>query len=78
MDLLLPLNLPPFPFKITDNDGKLTLFDPIRKKDIVITPEEWVRQHFIQFLINKKKYPKEQVLTLTFHIFYFVFQQLNM
>jgi hypothetical protein len=61
MDLLLPLNLPPFPFKITDNDGKLTLFDPIRKKDILITPEEWVRQHFIQYLINQKKYPKSLI-----------------
>ena len=61
MDLLLPLNLPPYAFKITKNDGKLTLFDPIRKKEIMITPEEWVRQHFIQYLINQKKYPKSLI-----------------
>jgi hypothetical protein len=58
MDLLLPLNLPPYPFKITDQGGQLTLFDEIRKKNIIITPEEWVRQHFVQYLIHQKKYPK--------------------
>ena len=34
------------------------MFDETRKKHIVITPEEWVRQHFVQYLINQKKYPK--------------------
>ena len=58
MDLLVPLHLPPYPFKITDQNGQLTLFDIIRKKNIVITPEEWVRQHFVQYLINQKNYPK--------------------
>jgi hypothetical protein len=58
MDLLLPLQLPPYAFKITDENGQLTLFDEIRKKDIVITPEEWVRQHFVQYLIRQKNYPK--------------------
>jgi len=58
MDLLLPLRLPPYPFKITDQNGQLVLFDAIRKKNIVITPEEWVRQHFVQYLINQKHYPK--------------------
>jgi hypothetical protein len=58
MDLLVPLELPPYPFKIADENGQLTLFDPIRKKTIIITPEEWVRQHFVQYLINQKKYPK--------------------
>src|ERR1700712_4255993 len=58
MDLLLPLQLPPYPFKISDQNGQLSLFDEIRKKHIIITPEEWVRQHFVQYLINQKKYPK--------------------
>ena len=61
MDLLLPLNLPPYPFKITDLNGQLILFDVIRKRDIIITPEEWVRQHFVQYLINQKKYPKSLI-----------------
>ncbi len=56
--MLQPLQLPPYPFKITEHDGQLTLFDEIRKKHIIITPEEWVRQHFVQYLINQKGYPK--------------------
>src|ERR1700744_787680 len=58
MDLLVPLQLPPYPFKITDDNGQLILFDVIRKKNIVLTPEEWVRQHFVQYLILQKKYPR--------------------
>src|SRR6201986_2999627 len=61
MDLLSPLNLPPHPFRITDEGGQLTLFDELRKKHIVITPEEWVRQHFVQYLINQKNYPKSLI-----------------
>jgi hypothetical protein len=61
MDLLQPLNLPPYPFKISDNNGQLTLFDEIRKKHVIITPEEWVRQHFVQYLINQKKYPQSLI-----------------
>ncbi len=41
-----------------DDNGVLTLFDEIRKKNIIITPEEWVRQHFVQYLIRHKNYPK--------------------
>jgi len=58
MNLLQPLNLPPYPFKLTDNNGQLTIFDELRKKNLVVTPEEWVRQHFVQYLINQKGYPK--------------------
>ena len=54
----VPLNLPPHPFKITEVDGKTFIFDSFRKKKLVLTPEEWVRQHFIQFLINQKQFPK--------------------
>jgi len=36
----------------------MSLFDIIRKKQIILTPEEWVRQHFVQYLINQKQYPK--------------------
>jgi hypothetical protein len=58
MELLQPLNLPPYPFKLTEQNGQLTVFDELRKKNIVITPEEWVRQHFVQYLINQKQYAK--------------------
>ena len=56
--MLQPLQLPPYPFKIIEQNGQLTLFDEIRKKHIILTPEEWVRQHFVQYLINQKGYPK--------------------
>jgi hypothetical protein len=59
--MLTPLNLPPYPFKITDQNGQLFLFDEIRKKEVVLTPEEWVRQHFVQYLINEKKYPRSLI-----------------
>lgn len=52
------LNLPPYPFKLSEQDGLIYVFDELRKKKLVLTPEEWVRQHFIQFLILRKKYPK--------------------
>jgi len=58
MELLCPLNLPPYPFRITERGGQFFLFDDIRKKTLLITPEEWVRQHFIQYLVVQKKYPK--------------------
>jgi hypothetical protein len=61
MDLLTPLNLPPYPFKLTEHNGQLTVFDELRKKSIVVTPEEWVRQHFVQYLIKNKKYPKSLI-----------------
>ncbi len=52
------LNLPAYDYKLQKADGKVWIFDVIRKKYIVLTPEEWVRQHFINYLISKLKYPK--------------------
>jgi hypothetical protein len=54
----VPLNLKPYPFKLKEKEGQLFIFDELRKKELVLTPEEWVRQHFIQHLIHQKKYPK--------------------
>jgi hypothetical protein len=56
-----PLNLPSYPFKITLKDTQHFIFDEIRKKHLVLTPEEWVRQHFIQYLILEKKFPKSLI-----------------
>ncbi len=50
------LNLPPYPFKIKKTGEKYFIFDEIRKKEVILTPEEWVRQHFIQYLIHQKGY----------------------
>jgi len=57
----IELNLPEHPFKITLKEGQYFIFDEIRKKHLVLTPEEWVRQHFIQFLIQKKNFPKSLI-----------------
>ena len=51
------LNLPSYTFKLKSNKNKTLIFDNLRKKHMVLTPEEWVRQHFVQFLIEEKKYP---------------------
>jgi hypothetical protein len=55
------LNLPPFDYKLKKAEGKLWIFDIIRKKYIVLTPEEWVRQHFVHLLIEQKKYPRSLI-----------------
>jgi len=52
------LRLPSFDFKIKKEGGKNLILDLIRKKYVVLTPEEWVRQHFIHYLVNDLKYPK--------------------
>lgn len=54
---MLPLNIPPFEAKVTTRHGKEVIFDVIRKRYVALTPEEWVRQHFVHFLINFKGYP---------------------
>jgi hypothetical protein len=52
------LNLPSFDYKLKKADGKVWIFDLIRKKYIVLTPEEWVRQHFLHYMIDAFKYPR--------------------
>ena len=54
---MLELNLPPFDKKIIKDDDKCRIFDIIRRRYVALTPEEWVRQHFVHFLINEKGYP---------------------
>jgi len=50
------LNLPTYNFRLKEDHGKDYIFDSIRKKFILLTPEEWVRQNFIQYLIHEKNY----------------------
>ena len=51
------LNFPTYTFKLKSSENKQYIFDVIRKKYVVLTPEEWVRQHAVNFLIHEKKYP---------------------
>ena len=57
MRQLIPLNLPDYAFKFRNEGQRKQIFDGIRRKYVALTPEEWVRQNFIQFLISEKKYP---------------------
>ena len=54
---MLPLNLPSYPIKMQQRDGKNVIFDSLRKKFVALTPEEWVRQHFVHYLTDVKGYP---------------------
>ena len=51
-----PLNLPPFEANIKKMDGMVKIQDVLRRKFVALTPEEWVRQHFVHFLIEQKDY----------------------
>ena len=55
---MLALNLPSFAVKMQQRNGKSLIFDPLRKKYVALTPDEWVRQHFTHFLTDHKGYPK--------------------
>ncbi|MDR2775141.1 MAG: type I restriction enzyme HsdR N-terminal domain-containing protein [Tannerella sp.] len=56
-----PLNLPSYNVNVTEKDGKRYIYDPLRRKNVVLTPEEWVRQHFVNYLITSKSYPPERI-----------------
>ena len=55
---MLALNLPEYPIKVKEEAGKKVVFDEIRRQYVALTPEEWVRQHFVHFLIEHKGYSK--------------------
>lgn len=54
---MLALNLPSYDTKISNKEGKQQIFDIIRKCYVALTPEEWVRQHFVSYLMEHKGYP---------------------
>lgn len=63
------LNFPDYRFRLKNSENKVWIFDEIRKKFLVLQPEEWVRQHVVRYLMESKGYPKsliqvEKVLTL--------------
>ena len=51
------LNLPAYEFRIDEQEGKRVVYDPIRQTYVRLTPEEWVRQHFVQYLIQEQGVP---------------------
>ncbi|RED38504.1 type I restriction and modification enzyme subunit R-like protein [Winogradskyella eximia] len=55
------LNFPKFEYRFKSTENKVSIFDVIRKKFIILQPEEWVRQHCVHYLINDKKFPKSLI-----------------
>ena len=55
---MVVLNLPQIEYNIRKNTGKAEIFDVIRRKFVSLTPEEWVRQHMIHFLLKERNYPR--------------------
>ncbi|NDV42998.1 type I restriction enzyme HsdR N-terminal domain-containing protein [Flagellimonas sediminis] len=56
-----PLNFPKYEFRIKNSQNRQYIFDGIRKKFVVLQPEEWVRQHLVHFLIFTKNFPKSLI-----------------
>lgn len=55
------LNFKDYAFRFKNSDNRVSVFDEIRKKFIILTPEEWVRQHVVRYLLEEKKYPKSHI-----------------
>lgn len=55
------LNFPTYSFRFKNSENKRLIFDGIRKKFVVLQPEEWVRQHCVEYLIRVKNYPKSWI-----------------
>lgn len=66
---MISLNFPPFEYKVKKADGKVLIFDMLRKKYVVLTPEEWVRQHLIHYMVDYLKYPKSLIRIETGHTY---------
>jgi hypothetical protein len=56
-----PLAFPTYSFRFKNSENKVSIFDEIRKKFVILTPEEWVRQHVIQYLLVEKAYAKSHI-----------------
>jgi hypothetical protein len=58
---MIKLTFPEYSFKTKKQENKEMIFDPLRKKWVTLTPEEWVRQNMLQFLMTKMGYPKSLI-----------------
>jgi hypothetical protein len=56
-----PLNLPTYLFRIKEDRGKKYIFDEIRRRFVLLTPEEWVRQHLVNYLVSVKNFPLQLI-----------------
>ncbi|GAB3991163.1 type I restriction enzyme HsdR N-terminal domain-containing protein [Spirosoma daeguense] len=60
---MVTLNLPPFEHKTKHVEGKVYIFDSLRRKYVRLSPEEWVRQHIVNLLLTHYAYPKALIRT---------------
>ena len=58
---MIPISFPEIAFRTKNENGRDYIFDVIRRKWLVLTTEEWVRQNFIQYLVVEKKYPQSLI-----------------
>src|SRR5688500_3845403 len=58
---MIDIDFPAFDYKIKEEKGKEIIFDSFRKQWVLLTPEEWVRQNFLQYLVLRKKYPRSLI-----------------
>jgi hypothetical protein len=54
---MIKIEYPEYQPKIKEEDNKEVIFDEVRRRWVVLTPEEWVRQNFLQYLVRVRKYP---------------------
>jgi len=55
------LNFPEYSFRLSKKENEIWIWDDIRKKNLVLTPEEWVRQHVVQYLQTELNYPATSI-----------------
>ncbi len=58
---MVPLNFPTYSFRFKNRENKIYIFDVIRKKFVLLQPEEWVRQHVVHYLLTEKNYPLSHI-----------------
>ena len=58
---MLSLNFPEYSFRLKNSENKVAVFDVLRKKFVLLTPEEWVRQHVVHFLLKEKNIPQSLI-----------------
>lgn len=59
---MIRLNLPPYAAQVSQQAGKPYIYDCLRRRTVRLTPEEWVRQHFVHYLIDHLRYPPELMM----------------
>jgi methylphosphotriester-DNA--protein-cysteine methyltransferase len=57
----MDIQFPKYDFKIKQDEHQSYIFDPVRKRYVTLTPEEWVRQHWLRYLVEEIQYPRSLI-----------------